>query len=102
MRRFGSLVRAVLPYRIAAAQGRRLLDRAAKADKAVYPDDERTVVVGDGTSAEEIAQKLYKRDLIAGGWLCDMGLWRGLYIRRAAKVINDRASQGHVPSDTPL
>ena len=95
VRSFRSLGRLLLWYRVAAAQARRLIGRTAKSDEAVNPEEERTDLPRPGMSAEEIAQESYKRDLQAGGWLFDMGLWRGHYIRRAAKTINDLADQDH-------
>ena len=88
-----SLVRLLLPHRVAAGKARYSVDRTAEVGDAMDLGDDRTAMLGTEMSAEEIARQLYERDLMAGGWLFDMGLWRGHYIQRATKIINDLASQ---------
>lgn len=88
-----SLVRLLLPHRVAAGKARRLFHRTAAVGDAMDPGDDRTVLLGTEMSAEEIARELYERDFTAGGWLFDMGLWRGHYIRRATKIINHLAAR---------
>ena len=92
-RSFRSLLRLLPLYRGAVRHAGRLIKRPAKASKATDPDEESADLLAAGMSVEEIAQELYQRDLRAGGWLFDMGLWRGLYIRRAAELINKLSGQ---------
>ena len=77
-RSFRSLVQLFPPYRVAARFAGRLVKPRAKATNAMDPDEERAELLTAGRSVEEIARELYQRDLRAGGWLFDMGLWRGL------------------------
>ena len=101
MRSITSILRSLPLLLVGTAQARRLVYRIAGAGKGVEPEQKRTVVLGAGISAEELAQELYKQDIRAGGWLCDIGLWHGLYIRRAAEVINEEAAQHHGQMTNP-
>ena len=100
-RSFRSLAQLLPLYQAMARHAGRLIDRTSQAGKAMDADEESAASLRAGMSVEEIAEELYQRDLRAGGWLFDMGLWRGLYIRRASEIINKLSGQAHVQAADP-
>ena len=76
--------------------GRLLVFRTA--DIPVVDDDwaERIIELGDGRPVGEIVAAMYREELTKGGWMADIGLWRGAFARRVIGVITELAERGYV------
>ena len=73
--------------------------RAYRVRTAVGLDDpweSRIVALSDGRPVADIVGELFREEALAGAWVVDIALWRGIFEQSVKRTVDGLASKGYI------